>query len=573
MSNYKFHITHYLLAGVFLLFSGTVYADERILDYHSDISVHTDGGMTVTETIRVRAEGNNIRRGIFRDFPTSYRDPLGNHYRVSFNVLDVQRDGSSEPFHTEKRSNGIRLYIGSADRMLATGVHQYRLRYHTTRQLGFFDDFDELYWNVTGNDWMFPIDHASARISLPEPVATADLQTDFYTGYQGSSDKYAESRITSSNGIEFQTNRGLQPRQGLTVSVTWPKGIVREPTLVQDAGYFVNDNGAALVLLIGLLVPLGWYLWSWDRYGRDPRKGVIIPRFKPPAGLTPAGCCYIRNMSFDKQAFSAAVISLGVKGYLEIHEESDDFSLRRKQPPATSKASKGEHALFEELFLNGEHQLELDNENHAVFTNARSALKKALKNEHLGRVFNLNSVYALPAIAITVVAVIIAVNLNGGPAVWISFALLSIILHLSFLLLLRAPTPAGRRIMDEIEGFRMYLDTAEQDRLELMRSPRLTPEVFEMFLPFAFALGVENHWCERFNREFPADAGAAGVYHPGWYVGHHSGLTALSHLGDNFNSSFSSAISSASTAPGSSSGSGGGGFSGGGGGGGGGGGW
>ena len=128
-------------------------------------------------------------------------------------------------------------------------------------------------------------------------------------------------------------------------------------------------------------------------------------------------------------------------------------------------------------------------------------------------------------------------------------------------------------IMDEIDGFKMYLDTAEQDRLDRMRSPALTPEVFEAFLPYAYALGVENNWCQRFAREIPEEVRQKSGYHPGWYSGRFHGINALNHLGDDFGSSFSSAISSASSPPGSSSGSGGGGFSGGGGGGGGGGGW
>ncbi len=127
--------------------------------------------------------------------------------------------------------------------------------------------------------------------------------------------------------------------------------------------------------------------------------------------------------------------------------------------------------------------------------------------------------------------------------------------------------------MDEIEGFKMYLDTAEQDRLDQMRSPVLTPEVFELFLPYAYALGVENHWCERFAHELPEELHRQSGYQPSWYSGHYQGMSALNHLGDNFSSSFTSAVSSASSPPGSSSGGGGGGFSGGGGGGGGGGGW
>jgi len=277
-------------------------------------------------------------------------------------------------------------------------------------------------------------------------------------------------------------------------------------------------------------------------------------------------------MSFGKQAFSAAIVSLGVKGYLEIHEDDDDFTLHDKQGSGNGKASKGERAVLGELFEDAP-ELKLEQKNYKVFMKARKVLKKALKAEHMGRLFNLNSVYALPAVLMTIVAVFVAVQLNGGPPVWILFAVLSVVMHLAFVFLMRAPTPAGRLIMDEIEGFKMYLDTAEQDRLDRMQSPQLTPEVFETFLPFAFALGVENNWCDQFAREFPEELAERGGYHPAWYVGSHSGLSALGHIGNEFSSSFSSAIASSSSPPGSSSGSGGGGSSGGGGGGGGGGGW
>ena len=563
-----------LLATACLLTTGLALADERILDYHSDILIRYDGGMMVTETIRVRAEGENIRRGIYRDFPTSYKDRHGNHYRVSFDVLDVQRNNSSEAYHTKDLSNGVRVYFGSANRMLPHGVHEYRLRYHTTRQLGFFKEFDELYWNVTGNGWMFAIDRASVSVELPGVIDPRDLRTDFYTGYEGSKEKDASFRVTNERKVEFQTTRGLQPHEGLSVAVGWPKGKVHEPTSSERLGYFLDDNAAALVLIAGLLLPLGWYLWAWNHWGRDPRKGVIIPLFKPPKGLTPAGCSYIRKMSFTKQAFAAAIINLGVKGYLKIRESSDEFILYRLETPGYTPASKGELSVINALFKDGtRRRIELDQENYMEFMKARSALKKALKAEHLGRVFNLNSVYALPAVGLTIAAAAIAVAMDGGPLVWISFAVLSVMLHFAFLLLMRAPTPAGRRIMDEIEGFKMYLDTAEQDRLDRMRSPELTPGVFEMFLPYAFALGVENNWCDRFAREFPQDISDNNSYRPAWYDGQISGLAGLHHLGNNFNGSFSSAISSASSPPGSSSGSGGGGSSGGGGGGGGGGGW
>ena len=561
-----------LLVSVGFAGAGTVLADERILDYQSDVLIHADGDLVVTETIQVRAEGKNIRRGIFRDFPTSYKDRQGNHYKVKLNVLDVKRNGAPEPFHTEKRSNGVRIYIGSKNRVVGNGVHEYRLRYQTTRQLGFFKDFDELYWNVTGNGWMFPIDHAGASITLPELVENRDLRTSFYTGSQGTQGKDAQSDIVNEHTVVFESTRGLQPYEGLTVSVGWPKGIVKEPTYSERIIWFLQDNRSALVLLIGLLAALGWYLWAWNRYGRDPQKNVIIPRFRPPMGLTPAGCSYILDMSFGKQSFAAAVVSLGVKSYLEIEEQDDEFTLRKTAVRGKDNISKGENAVLQSLFED-DSEIKLDQKNYKVFAKARNELKKALKSEHLGRVFILNSIYAVPGILLTIVAALIAAVLKAGPFVWITYAILSIAMHVIFLFLLRAPTPAGRKIMDEIEGFKMYLDTAEQDRLERMQSPRLTPEVFETFLPFAFALGVENNWCDRFARELPEELAKRDGYQPTWYTGSQNRLGALSHLGSDFNNSFSSAISSASSPPGSSSGSGGGGSSGGGGGGGGGGGW
>jgi len=561
-----------LLTGISLLGAGNILADERILDYQSDITVSVDGNLMVTETIRVKAEGVNIRRGIYRDFPTQYTDRFGHHYRVGLDILDIQRDGAVESFHTTRRNNGLRIYIGQSNRMINHGTHTYRLRFQTTRQLGFFADYDELYWNVTGNGWLFPIDHAAVRIRLPASVNEQDLKIAYYTGPEGAAGKAAIANIINNQTIGFETTQGLQAHEGLTVAVGWPKGMVKQPGRLEKIVYFLQDNSSALVLLIGLLAPLGWYAWAWNRYGRDPRKGIIIPRFKSPRGLTPAACSYIQKMSFDKHAFAAAIISLAVKGYLEIQEEDDEFILRQKERPDDEVASKGEAGLAEKLFA-GATEIKLDQKNYKVLMKARNALKMALKSEHLGRVFNLNSVYALPAVGMTLVAVLLAFQLAGSPLIWVLFVVLSIVLHIVFVLLLRAPTPAGRLIMDEIEGFKMYLDTAEQERLERMQSPELTPELFETFLPYAFALGVENHWCDRFAREFPEELTEKGGYTPTWYAGKHSGLLALNHLGNDFSSGFSSAISSASSPPGSSSGSGGGGSSGGGGGGGGGGGW
>ena len=547
-------------------------ADERILEYQSDIRIHENGTLTVTETIRVRAEGKNIRRGIYRDFPTSYKDRLGNRFRVDFSVISVRRNGQPEPWHTEKRANGIRVYFGSANHFLEHGEHQYELVFFTNRQIGFFTEHDELWWNVTGNGWMFPMDHVTATISFPFTFTRDELKLSVYTGRYGSKASRAIAEVVTSGKARFETTSPLEPWEGMSVIAAWPKGRITEPGFGQKTVWFARDNGAVIILFLGLILPLAWYYWSWNKVGRDPEKGVIIPRFKPPKGLSPAACSYVKDMSFNRNAFTAAIISLAVKGQLVIDEDDEEFTLQRKTGTPATPLTKGEQATLEELLPRPGSSIQMDNENYRDFQSARQMLKKELKKEYLGRLFHLNSVYMAPAVLMSIAAAIIAAFFEGGPAVWFTYLVLTMALHGLFTFLMRAPTRAGRLVMDEIEGFKMYLDTAEQDRLDRMRSPLITPEVFETFLPFAYALGVANNWCERFAREMPEEVHRQAGYHPHWYNGNFHGVDALNHLGDDFGSSFSSAISSASSPPGSSSGSGGG-FSGGGGGGGGGGGW
>jgi uncharacterized membrane protein YgcG len=560
-----------LLLG--LLWLVTSEADERILQYRSAITVHPNGELTVTEDIRVRAEGVQIKRGIYRDFPTRYKDRFGNHYRVDFTVDSVLRDGAPERWHSQELSNGIRIYIGQADRLLRPGVHEYQIRFHTNRQLGFFAAQDELWWNVTGNGWAFPIDAASARITLPFDVPAADLELSAYVGYYGSREANARTAIVDGRTVAFETLRVLAPREGFSVIAAWPKGLIAEPSGTQKLRWFARDNGAAIVLLLGLVLTLAWYYLAWRKVGRDPRKGVIIPRFEPPSGLSPAACRYVLDMSFHRSAFTAAIIGLAIKGRIRIEERGKEFTLHRTDSETGADLTAGEAGLLGALLPHAPSSISMKNSNYRQFQQASAALHKALKKEYLGRLFHLNTLFLAPPVIISLLAALIALTLRGGPAVWVPWLLLSMLAHGLFVWLLRAPTPAGRLVMDEIEGFRMYLDTAEQDRLDRMRSPTLTPELFEAFLPYAYALGVENHWCERFSRELPQQAQQQAAYHPGWYSGHYSGMQTLNHLGSGFGSSFSSAISSASSPPGSSSGSGGGGSSGGGGGGGGGGGW
>ena len=554
-----------LTALWFCLLTLAAHAEERILAYHADIVIAADATMTVTETIRVRAEGAAIRRGIYRDFPIRYTDRLGNAYQVGFEVLDVERDGVAEPWHSETMSNGERVYIGSADRTLDPGEYTYRLRYRSNRQLGFFETHDELYWNVTGNGWGFPIDRASALVSLPAEPGAGSLNMSGYTGPFGATGRDFRATVGAAGG-RIETTRVLEAGEGLTLVLSWPKGLVREPSALDRLRYLLKDNQGVLLALAALLGSALWLFLAWRRHGRDPRQGVLFPHYEPPDGYSPASARYILNMGYDNRTFAAAVINLAVKGYLSIDNSGADYVLERRV--SEQALAPGEAVLLEGLFANGE-SLRLHNDNHRIVSRARSAHRSALARDYLNTYFRNNSKKLLPSF-LGSLAVLAWVLLRGDmvPVAAVLFGI-NMLLHLLFLYLMKAPLPLGRQLMDRLEGFRLYLDVAEKDDLARTAPPQMTPQLFEAYLPFALALGVEQAWSERFAREFLLRDPSA-TYKPLWYRGDFDGHR-MGSFADDVGSSLSSAISSSSSPPGSSSGSGG--SSGGGGGGGGGGGW
>ena len=206
-------------------------ARERITRFVSDIDVQRSGNLVVTETIQVQAEGDSIRHGILRDFSTTYRAKDGSRVKVGFDVLAVKRDGHSEVYATEPFGNGVRVRIGHPKIYLPGGLHEFVIKYRTTRQIGFFKNFDELYWNVTGTGWTFPIDVAEARINLPDRVAFT--RSALYTGPQGARGKDADIVEQRPGRIVFRTTKGLPYRNGLTVAAAWPKGVVAPPNPLQ----------------------------------------------------------------------------------------------------------------------------------------------------------------------------------------------------------------------------------------------------------------------------------------------------------------------------------------------------
>jgi uncharacterized membrane protein YgcG len=551
---------------------------ERILSFDSDVTINLDSSMRVIETIRIRSEGDSIKRGIIREFPTKYRDNRGDTVEVAFDLVSVTRDGNTETAQVDSVSNGVEIRIGDPDVLLTDGVHTYVITYDTNFQLGYFPEGDELYWNVTGNGWIFPIDLATATIRIPGGASSTRL--DVWTGRDGSTAKNATIKETAPGVVTARTTAPLGSYAGMTIAVQWPKGIVQEPGGGAYLWRWLLSNVAALFGLASLAASGGLMVWAWRKWGRDPERGTIIPLFEPPDGIEPAEARFLGEMGFDNKIFAAAIVNMGVKGAVVIEEDpgwfSKTFKLKRTAE-GSAALSPIERAAYDQLFLLGD-EIELKQANWQRIKAAVDAMTGSLKIRHVGKSFHENSGAIFGGFGILALGgVLIWATADGGLAPWIGGGAVAagVLVVGLFIQLMKAPTVEGQAMRDRIDGFRMFLDTAEKERWEVLNPPEMTPQLFEKYLPYALALDVDHTWSETFEREMRIkEPGDTYAYRPRWYSGRNFSGIGAGALSSSIASAMTSAISASSSPPGKKSGfGGGGGFSGGGGGGGGGRGW
>ncbi len=429
--------------------------EERILSYDSFIKVNPAGDMTVTETITVVCAGDRIRHGIYRDFPTRYNDEYGNTMKVAFEVQDALKDGKPEPWWTEDKSNGVRVYMGSKNVTLKPGKYTYELTYRTDRQLGFFEKHDELYWNVTGNAWEFPIDTVSATVELPSGAGI--LSTEAYTGLSGEQGADFTAGRDSQGRAVFRTARALNPQEGLTIVVMWPKGFVQEPTRVEKAKAFFIDNGSTAAGAAGIVILLLYYLFTWLKIGKDPEEGVIIPLYEAPKGFSPAAVRYVMRMGFDDKAFAAAIVNMAVKGYLTIDEDtSGDYTLTRKGQDSSGLSR--DEAQIAKQFFSDRTSLAIKTANHATIKKGLKDHRKSLAVDYEKIYFLTNKGTLIPGLVISVSALVIIVLLGrslaeaGFMTVWLSMwtAGCATLVYRSFTLWKAAITGTSNRIVSLI---------------------------------------------------------------------------------------------------------------------------
>ena len=570
-------MVRYLLLGlVACLCALAAGAEEKINRFDVDISVQADGDILVTENIDVTAEGSQIRRGIFRDLPRYYADDAheGDMLPYQYDVRRVRRDGNKEPYTIETEGNAFRIRIGDADVFIEHGEHTYEIQYLVKNQIRYSDDRDELYWNVTGNYWLLPIDEASARITLPRGAEVTG-QSGYTGGYGASGEDYTYG--SEDGAYVFRTSRPLGLKEGLTISLDLAKGTIAPPSLGDKGTLWWFRNGALAILVASFCGVFLFLLSSFRKVGEDPQKPPVFPRYEPPEGYSPAAAHYIYYRGLrGHQALISTLIGMGVKGLVDIDASDKKSTTLTLKGQANAAALNTEEASLESSLFGGLSQLVLGKKYNAHFTTAYSAFRRSLAKSYGGDYFRWNIGYTLAAAVMTVGAVVFAVSQAVNWHGWHTLVVLAFAaLNGLFMYLMPAPTPKGQKVRSEIAGFRLYLETAEKLQMNAVKvgsdaPPPMSTERYEKFLPYAVALNVEKPWTKYFEHQMPKEAAA---YSPAWGSFGDRSFRNIGGMNDAIMSSMNTGVASSLPQSSSSSGSGGGGFSGGGGGGGGGGGW
>jgi uncharacterized membrane protein YgcG len=501
------------LAGS-LLFTRPVAARSwRIADFDDTITIGGDGSTAVHERITVVFIGQF--QGIHRSIPIEYPGPRGTNYTLFLKVTGVT-DESGQKLKYESHTAGdfrdLKIYIPGAEDSTRTVEIDYTLR----NAVRFFEDHDEFYWNVTGNDWPVPIDQVRALVSLPD-AAAGSVQAQAFTGAYGSSQRAATAEVKGSE-VAFATTDPLPMRGGLTADIFIPKGILKAPSSGTLALWFLGSNPIVFLPLLtfGVMFVLWWYK------GRDPDPGVsVAPIYEPPAGFSPAEAGSLLEDQVHPRDITATLVDLAVRGYIKIEEKVDrgilfhhkDYVFHLLKPREQwNDVAPHELVMLGNVFAAGtDTELSsLKNRFYTALPAIRTDIMSALKAKGMYLVDPESAnAYSVGAIVVILAPFVIAQFMGGlnvfsslGPVI-LSGGVAALVWWL-FARQMTAKTVKGARTRVELLGFQEFMNRVDADRLKLMPA-----NTFEKYLPYAMALGVEHHWAQAF----------AGIVKdpPAWY--------------------------------------------------------
>lgn len=561
---------------------GQISSDEYIDRADITVRFDKDGSLSIREEIDYLKPRGVTKRGIFRELPTRVKEGDVT-YNKSYDLTLATRNGVRETVTNQSNSGTIVWRLGRSDVFLEDGIQKYVLEYNSDDWVFRYDDLDEVTWNVWGEYWAFPLKKLTGRIILPDGATAKQIAA--YSGRYGRAEN--DIKITQNgNIIEFESTKPLAAREAATLSVGVEKGVFDPLSAAEKQARWWRAHGALVGLVLLSPAILLFYFFNWSRLGRDPVKPPVFARYEPPKNYSAAAAHRILKKGIHgESALISTLLSLAIKGRLKIEVKKRETILSSLPESAYKhgKLNAEESILFWNIFGRTRNEVVLRKKTpNSRFHKAQMRFDMRLNKDYSTDYRRINGKYIAMGIGLTVLGLVMVFSSFLIPSSMVFWALVAglILMNIIFMFLMPAPTKKGAQITSEIEGFKLYLETAEKLRLNAAevgtdQVPPMSVERYEAFLPYAVALDVEKPWTKHFEKTLPV---AAENYQPNYYTSYRGGgfgLGGASGISRDMMKSLSSGVASArpiQTSSGGSSSSGGG-FSGGGGGGGGGGSW
>jgi len=542
-----------------LLFVGDAKA-EKINNYFVDIKINKDSTIDVVEKIEYNF-GDIQKHGIFRHIPIKYTTTNGSRRSIKIKDIEVSFDGVSVDFEKNKNNKTLTIKIGD-DNKFVTDKHTYIISYTVFGAINYFDNHDELYWNTTGNDW--PVNIQNLFINV-EAFNLTDIST--FKGFYGGTTPCNTTNKTDV-AVSFDCQK-LDAGEGATIVIGLKQGVVYKPSLLIKIWKIMLDNW-----VLFLPIPVFIYMFrEWLIKGRDPEgRGTIIPYYTIVDNLSLGEASYITHGKLPTKDLSAMIIQLAIKGFIKIKQTREKSTFKKAEytfyklneptnTPSNYSLTSEELLLFKGLFSVGNDKSVNTKGLKNSFYSHIPKIKKVLMDKALLNKYLIGSpgkiIMKWVVIAFLVAFFVILSSVFFGILAIISGIIIFIII-LGFGIFMPSYTKKGVLAKEKLLGFKLYLKTAEKDRIKFHNAPEnffKEAKNFEKFLPFAMVFGVEKEWAEQFKDIYNSE--------PDWYNNTSGQAFNSVALVSNL-SSFSSITSSSLSSSPSSASSGGSGFSGGG---------
>lgn len=502
--------------------------EDEIASLHTDIHLWEDGSVLVTERFEILNRPGGAVQGCFeRVLPAQttlrYRQSTFRGAHPTYDRIVAWIDGSPARVDVVKYSHGDRaLCIGGKGLQLPEGSHVITLGYVTEDRLVTRRDRDELFFDVTGGYLKIPVRRASATVRLPRGADV--VFADGYAGLRERKDFTTQVREQDgSDVVDYAVWRPLKRKMGFQVSVGFTKGFVKQ-SLWKRARQFDRTTGrpltSFLILILGLCGTVAYYVVAWHRVGRDPKRGLVLREFEPPAEASPALIRYIvTRRRVDDVSIAATLVRLAQRGAVRIDERQGAYQVRMAGP--AEGCAPLEQNVLATVFGDTDRFVLGIARARATLRMAQSSMKRMLEAEYRSY-FVSNSRYLWPGLLLSVTTMagsLLVLNLRSGGKAETFLKIYSAFqvgvfgfLALLFYFLLKAPTVEGRKLLDRIVGYRDALAANYRKEEEGIGDPGISP-FLARHLPYAMALGIE---CDRLAFRWGSTA---------WFTGRSGGLS------------------------------------------------